>query len=202
MSCSKRESYLGTQNEAPVLLVRAAGSADTSFSSAAADSLRLSDRKAVIEYRLYDEENISGMHMEYLFSSGNGMFRIDGSEGVIEFYPEGTGIHSAEIRATDNFGLSAGAFIEITAYDNLKPVPHLTFRLQGNDTYLLDASGSYDRDGDIAEYTFDYGAGVVKWGEPTYSVWTNHIEENGGVTLTVKDDRGEESSPVFFELKK
>ena len=71
---------------------------------------------------------------------------------------------------------------------NAAPVATATLEQHGA-TIIVDGSGSFDPDGEIVERGFDFGDGVVAYGETA-----THTYDGSGnvlVTMWVKDDRGE-----------
>jgi PKD repeat protein len=95
------------------------------------------------------------------------------------------------IVAWDNHGVSTVGpiwnFITITPPSNLPPVANFTYTITDR-SVSFNASLSYDNDGNITLYTWDFGDGTNATG-----VIVNHIYSQYGtynVTLTVTDDDG------------
>ncbi|KAA0005452.1 MAG: PKD domain-containing protein [Thermoplasmata archaeon] len=86
------------------------------------------------------------------------------------------------------------AYIEnatITVFDNFAPVANFSYlpsNAAANETVTFNASMSYDSDGSIVNYTWDFGDGSTGYG-----CIVNHSYASNGaynVTLLVKDDDG------------
>ena len=121
--------------------------------------------------------------------SGGPWFVEDIAYGITSgrFTDDNDGIYTA-INYISSIGVS------VLTYDpgpgcNLPPVA--TFTWNTWDIWVdFDASGSYDPDGSIVSYTWDFGDG---YGETTTSPWTSHsygYQGSFSVTLTVHDNNG------------
>ena len=108
------------------------------------------------------------------------------------------GIYKVTLTVTDDAGK------EGTVYHNVQALslpPHAAFTYSPymtptNQPVEFDASDSYDPDGEIVSYTWDFGDGTTGVGE-----YTEHIYTSAGgsgtqypVTLTVVDDDGVQNS--------
>ncbi len=99
------------------------------------------------------------------------------------------------VRAFDNEGLESGdsneVCFEVSADDNLSPKASIfadgTVGIAPLSVYF-DGSGSYDPDGEIVSYDWDFGDGTTDSGETV----SHTFRDPGGytVTLTVTDDQG------------
>jgi len=117
------------------------------------------------------------------YNSANGYY-----EASWETTQEAEGSHSLEARATDSDNNSTTASIAVTV-DNVNdsPVASFTYTASGL-TVDFDASDSYDPDGTITSYKWDFGDENAETG-----VTVSHTYASAGtytVTLTVTDDDG------------
>lgn len=126
-------------------------------------SLRVTDRNNNIAEVRYDQLVGSGklIQDDIEIISSNISFRKDSALLEFDYYPEHLGQHQFSITVTDNFGLSAKALLELTAFDNLLPTASFTAHKLGQRSryeWHFDASESFDRDarygGSIKEYEF------------------------------------------------
>ena len=107
---------------------------------------------------------------------------------------EDNGVYTVTLTVTDNEGATDFATATKTVL-NRPPIALFTDDITSvveNETIHFDASGSYDIDGTIVSYLWDFGDGTTNTGtttEHTYSKAGNYV-----VTLTVIDDDGDFSS--------
>ena len=60
----------------------------------------------------------------------------------------------------------------------------------------FDGSGSYDPDGTVKQYVWDFGDGTIQTTNDPKTTYSYTAEDIYIVTLTVKDDCGDESDPA------
>ena len=85
----------------------------------------------------------------------------------------------------DDFPLNKGPIIKFTDED---------FNINLFETYLFDASPSYDKDGEIVSYLWEIDGEILEGNSVTYSF--NKLGEHD-IELTIKDDSGEIRSQKF-----
>ena len=106
------------------------------------------------------------------------------------------------VRAFDTEGLESGnsneVCLEPTIPDNQQPIAYIGLDPTSGIAPLtvnFDGSGSYDPDGEIVSYDWDFGDGTTAWGETV-----SHTFNYPGVytvTLTVIDDQGSTGSDTI-----
>ena len=104
-------------------------------------------------------------------------------------YPE-NGVYAVTLKVVDNEGL-VGNSVTIQRVENQPPVASLTEAasiINGQETVAFDASPSYDLDGTIVTYTWNFGDGTAATGITTTHSYTGSGFYN--VTLSVSDDDG------------
>ncbi|RLF57905.1 MAG: chitinase, partial [Thermoplasmata archaeon] len=130
----------------------------------------------------------------------------DGSGEILDPNPSHTyqkeGTYIVTLTVIDNNGTSDTKTTEVEIskgkIKNTPPISNPGGPYSGNinEPIQFDASGSYDPDGEIVEYTWDFGDGSVGYGvNPTHSYSKSGIFE---VKLTVKDDDGKASSSTTY----
>ncbi len=106
------------------------------------------------------------------------------------------GSHTIEYYAVDKAGnVESHHVISFTIKKNKPPVASFEYtpsQPYDTDEITFDASSSYDEDGSIVNYTWDFGDGNIGYGKVVYHKYSKNDEYN--VTLTVKDDKGATSS--------
>ncbi|HIP99492.1 TPA: PKD domain-containing protein, partial [Candidatus Bipolaricaulota bacterium] len=111
---------------------------------------------------------------------------------VIGYVFPSPGIWEVTLRVTDDRGDMATASQRVTIGDNLPPVAEFTApeAIRTNVEAEFDASASYDPDGEIVRYQWDFdGDGVVD-AEGLKVTWTFSEEGIYKVTLIVTDNEG------------
>ena len=193
-ACEEKRDIFEQENQSPIMVVRQ--DVDGSeYSGLLNDSLYIIEKdkfSAII--KVEDDQYRSSLDFYTDFMEGNGevvmedsnLFFIPGSLGMVRFITT----------IKDPYGLSDKIEINLYVFDNYIPVPSLTFKLLDNNNYQINASRSYDRDGEIINYHFDYGVKTVDWHEPIIEAYYKHIEDNGGVTLVLTDDKGAKEPEV------
>jgi len=130
----------------------------------------------------------------------------DGSGEILDPNPshiyQKEGTYVVTLTVIDNNGTSDTKTTEVEISKgetkNTPPVSNPGGPYSGNinEPIQFNASGSYDPDGEIVEYTWDFGDGSVGYGvNPTHSYSKSGIFE---VKLTVKDDDGKTSSSTTY----
>ena len=112
-------------------------------------------------------------------------------------YPD-KGVYRVTLTVTDSNGAVASDAINVEAM-NRAPVPaftHTPYMIATYEVATFDASSSYDPDGTIVEYRWDFGDGTTGVGEVVQHVYitagTSGIKR--AVVLTVTDDDGDANS--------
>jgi PKD repeat protein len=101
------------------------------------------------------------------------------------------GTYTANLTIQDNDGASSTANATITVNDNKPPVARINANPTSGKaplTVTFDASGSYDPDGNITSYSWDFGDGSQ--GSGTQISHTYSAARTYAVTLTVRDNQG------------
>ncbi len=102
------------------------------------------------------------------------------------------GIYNVTLAVKDNDGATSVAWKLITVA-NVPPVANFTFTTQF--LHVSFNSTSYDLDGFITNYTWDFGDGSIAYGKNVSHEYNESGEYN--VTLTVKDDDGDVAEYVI-----
>ena len=132
-------------------------------------------------------------------TSPNGMF-IDSFTGLITWIPDYKGDYEVIVKVSDGESFASQYFTitvmaDLTLITNQKPfASFIAYPLSGSVPLMVnfDASASYDPDGNVVEYVWDF-----KDGETGYGQKVNHTFNSAGnyyVTLTVMDNSGETTS--------
>jgi PKD repeat protein len=168
------------ENEAPTANITVASTSIEEMESLLFDASGSSDSDGVIvEYSwdFGDGGKDSGMYTNYEFSSANN--------------------YTVSLTVLDNEGETAITTTLISVYEKIvsaNVAPTAIISVENNTvmelvSLLFDASGSSDPDGDIVEYSWDFGDGVKDSG-----MYTNHAfstSNDYNVTLTVMDNDGD-----------
>jgi len=113
-------------------------------------------------------------------------------DGTYYFYDwdtklEAEGSHTLQARATDDAAQSSDSALVNITVDNVNDPPVATFTYSCSGLSCdFDASGSYDPDGTITTYSWDFGDGKTGSGEMTTHAYAS--EGTYSVVLTVTDD--------------
>jgi parallel beta-helix repeat protein len=119
----------------------------------------------------------------------------DGSSEILDIHPSHSyseeGVYTVTLTVVDNDGRSSTetTTATISSTSDFPPVPEFTApnSTKANSLFTVDASNSYDADGAITNYTWNFGDGTIKYG-----LMTSHKYSNAGtytVMLTITDDR-------------
>ncbi len=105
---------------------------------------------------------------------------------------EKSGVYNVTLTVTDKAGANSSITKQV-AVANTPPVANFTWQPQQPLSFTLvtfNASESYDADGNIANYTWDFGDGSVGYGK----IVTHKYAKSGiyTVLLKIRDDEGEE----------
>jgi PKD repeat protein len=109
---------------------------------------------------------------------------------------ETSGIHTVRLKVTDETGLAGTAEISITI-ENTPPLASCRFSSDSpvvGEWILFDASASFDPDGRLVDFMWDFGDGTS-----TRGTRVGHAYEEVGVysvRLTIEDDAGASASLV------
>ncbi len=145
------------------------------------------DTSEVIYFDASHSYDLDGTIVSYSWDFGDGTTATGVS--VQHSYPE-DGIYTVTLTVTDDDGATDSAQDTKTVV-NRPPVASFTesaHRVDTSEVIYFDASDSYDVDGTIVSYAWDFGDGTTATG-----VEVEHAYEDDGiytVTLTVTDDDG------------
>ena len=120
----------------------------------------------------------------------------DGSS-VSHTYPD-KGVYRVTLTVTDSTGAVGSDAINVEAL-NRAPVPsftHQPYMIPTDQPATFNASDSYDPDGTIVEYRWDFGDGTTAVGQVVQHVYTTAHGSGwrAHVVLTVVDDDGDSNS--------
>lgn len=134
-----------------------------------------------------------------LVNGKSGDMEIKNGNHTLHYAPTTiTGTSLIVLEAKDQFDKIASKKIEIVTFDNLAPAAYMkvvTPTVSANKEYLLDASGSFDRDakfgGTIVSYTFTINGKSFETvdGSPTAS-WIFGNKGKYNISVSVKDSDG------------
>ncbi|UCD27123.1 MAG: PKD domain-containing protein, partial [Candidatus Bathyarchaeota archaeon] len=144
-----------------------------------------------IRFDASESEDPDGAIISYLWDFGDGTVAV----GIkVKYAYEDDGVYTVTLTVTDNDGATASTTALKTVLNRI-PVASFTENatlVKTGEVIGFDASESYDSDGIVASYFWDFGDGTSATG-----VTADHayIEDgNYTVTLTVTDDDGASSS--------
>ncbi|MGD2066798.1 MAG: PKD domain-containing protein, partial [Candidatus Bathyarchaeota archaeon] len=142
----------------------------------------------------FDASNSSdpeGPISHYYWDMGDGAIYNTTSSSVTHSYSD-SGVYSITLTVTDDGGKTNTTTTTITVKEeNEAPQASFTFLPtfpEVDETVTFDASNSFDPDGTIASYEWDFGDGNT-----ATSITVSHVYDDNGnysVTLTVTDDEG------------
>jgi PKD repeat protein len=137
-----------------------------------------------------------GTITKYLWEFGTAPDR-EWADGVrAEHSFERSGVHTVRLKVTDESGLAGTAEITITI-ENTPPLASCRFSSDSpvvGEWVLFDASASFDPDGRLVDFIWDFGDGTS-----TRGTRVGHAYEEVGVysvRLTIEDDAGATASLV------
>lgn len=137
---------------------------------------------------VYDEDGTI-TNVQWVFGDG---YSSNAMNPIHSYSKEGSYI--VRLTATDNKGTSAYMEKTITVSNGTPPEANFTFtpeQPKNNQTVVFDASTSYDPDGSIEKYEWNFGYGFTETG-----VTIEHIFPTAGkfpITLKVTDNNGNQS---------
>jgi len=112
------------------------------------------------------------------------------------------GIYTVTLTVTDDDGATGSATDTKTVLNRL-PIASFTesaHNVSSNEIIYFDASGSYDPDGTIVSYSWDFGDGNTATGVTTDHAYS--VDGNYTVTLTVTDNDGATASATDEKIVK
>jgi len=141
----------------------------------------------------------------------------DGSSEILDIHPKHSysdeGTYTVTLTVVDNDGRSSTSTTAatISSTSNIAPVSIITTpnSTKPNVFFTVDGSGSYDADGTITNYTWNFGDGTIKYGVTathkyinpgTYTVMLTIVDDNENVKSTysiVSVVASKEGSPGF-----
>ena len=141
-----------------------------------------------ITFDASESNDPDGRIVRYLWDFGDGM---NGTGKIITHAYELNGTYTVMLNVTDNDGAWASASANKTILWNLRPVVSFTASADAVDTHEIiefDASASYDPDGVIVGFLWDFDDGT----SATSPAVAHAFADNGvyEVTVTVTDDDG------------
>ena len=133
--------------------------------------------------------------VSYAWDYGDGTAEEATGAPIVEHAYDRSGDYIARVRVTDTSGRTAEASLPVTV-ENTPPYPSCRF---SNDAPVVgervqfDASGSFDLDGDLVDFRWDFGDGETMRGtrvshvydEPTVCIVRLEIEDNQGAVSAV-----------------
>ena len=137
-----------------------------------------------------------GTITEHLWTFASGRDEEWGDGVRVEHTFETSGIHIVRLKVVDEAGLAGTAEIAITV-ENTPPLASCRFSSDSpivGEWILFDASTSFDPDGRLIDFVWDFGDGTT-----TRGTRVGHAYEEVGVysvRLTVEDDAGATASVV------
>lgn len=128
-----------------------------------------------------------GNIVAYQWNLGDG---TTSSQAEVSHVYDAAGTYQVSLTVTDNDGLtnSATTLVQVTNEVPVAVIDAMTTSYNIGDTAFFSASGSYDNDGAITRYEWDFGNGDTAAGQSV-----SYAYPTGGnytVTLTVTDDAG------------
>ncbi len=145
----------------------------------------------VIEFNASNSYDLDGIIVSYLWDFGDGT--TASGVNATHAYSE-IGIYTVTLTVTDNNG-ATNSVTAMKIVNNRPPVAVFTESATiayVNDTITFNAAGSYDSDGTIVDYSWNFGDGTKAKG-----VTVSHAYADDGsyaVTLIVTDDKGATNS--------
>ncbi len=139
--------------------------------------------------------DLDGIVAACSFDFGDGSSASDVFSAVHAY--SSAGIYTVTLTVTDDDGATSSISKQISIADNVPPVAVLSSPSSGaiGEPVSFDASASYDPDGRVVKYSYDFGdgtspvTGVVAAASHAYTQAGNYV-----ITLTVTDDDGATSS--------
>jgi len=152
----------------------------------------ISGKDQIVEFDASDSYDPDGDIDFYRWNFG------DGTSEILDITPThvytGDGEYTVTLTIVDNNGTSDMATTTVTITDfspNQDPIANVGGTYSGNVDGIVtfNGSSSYDNDGTISSYSWDFGDGGSATGQTTTHIYTS--EGSYTVTLTVTDDGGD-----------
>ncbi|MEA3305022.1 MAG: PKD domain-containing protein [Patescibacteria group bacterium] len=153
---------------------------------------------AVVRFDASDSIDVDGEIVEYTWNFGDNS-RKEMSQSVEHTYQK-AGVYQITLDVTDNDGNteSIAKSIKISSAKQQPPVSDLQVQpdppsIMMGESIVFDASQSYDLDGRIMSYEWNFGDGIKKMGE---AIMKHKYNETGvhKASVTVLDDQGQSTS--------
>lgn len=189
-SCDDSVDIYKENNTSPEIKIREYGS-NADFKTSISDSLRLSSESYLFECQITDEIDFKHLAFDYIFSFGSGSFEfIDKDQ--LSFTPDYIGLNVFNIKVTDNYGAESLVNASIFVFKNLPPLADISITKTEN-SYIFDASGSYDQDESFGGHIIQYkltinGTDPIYSEEPLIEFQGLFIEHATVIKLSVKDN--------------
>lgn len=156
-------------------------------SAIASSDLNIGPKPLTVNFTGSDSSDADGTITNYSwdFGDGNSSNSADPSHSYTS-----SGVYTATLIVTDNDGLTGSASVVITVL-NASPVAVISANpLSGNAPLLVnfDASSSYDPDGSVTAYSWNFGDGTSATGVSTSHTYT--VAGTYTATLNVTDNEG------------
>jgi PKD repeat protein len=148
---------------------------------------------ATVTFNASASYDVDGTIVSYTWNFGDGNVTTVGTPIITHIYTA-EGLYMVNLTVTDNDNLSGSYSQQIRVWpEHIPPFVEFTYspsRPQPNATVTFNASASYDVDGTIVSYTWNFGDGnVTTVGTPIIThIYT--AEGNYTVSLTVLDNSG------------
>ena len=144
-----------------------------------------------ITFNASSSYDIDGFITNYTWDfDGNGIIDAITDNPVIIYSYSNDGIYNVTLTVYDNDGFNSTITKQITILNN-PPIANFSFmpiNPKTNENITFNASLSYDIDGFITNYTWDFGDGSIGYGKIVQHSYSNDGIYN--VTLTIYDDDG------------
>jgi len=148
---------------------------------------------ATVTFNASASYDVDGTIVSYTWNFGDGNVTTVGTPIITHIYTA-EGLYMVNLTVTDNDNLSGSYSQQIRVWpEHIPPFVEFTYspsRPQPNATVTFNASASYDVDGTIVSYTWNFGDGnVTTVGTPIIThIYT--AEGNYTVTLSIEDNEG------------
>ncbi len=144
-----------------------------------------------ITFNASSSYDIDGFIINYTWDfNGDGIIDAITDNPVIIYSYSNDGIYNVTLTVYDNDGFNSTITKQITILNN-PPVANFSFmpiNPKTNENITFNASSSYDIDGFITNYTWDFGDGSIAYGKIVQHSYSKDGIYN--VTLTIYDDDG------------
>ncbi len=152
----------------------------------------------VIQFSGTDSSSPDGIITDYHWDFGDG--ETADASNASHTYTD-NGVYRVKLTVTDSNGAVDTEAINVEALNRV-PVPSFTnpYKIPTNQAATFNASASYDPDGTIVEYRWDFGDGTTGVGEVVQHVYTT-AQGSGykaAIVLTVTDDDGASNSKTVY----